>query len=60
MPENGFDKELIASNLLGVNTLQKLYEKEKILTNAKMIMLKENPVAGKFDYAHLKAIHYFL
>ena len=60
MPENGFDKELLVSNLLGANTLQALYEKEKILTNTKMIMLKENPVEGKFDYAHLKAIHYFL
>ena len=60
MPDNSFDKELIASNLLGAKTLASLHEKEKILTNAKMIIIKSNPVEGDFDYAHLKAIHYFL
>ena len=35
MADNSFDKELIASNLLGAKTLKSLQEKEKILTNAK-------------------------
>ena len=60
MPESSFDKELIASNLLGANTLHELHEKEKILTNAKMIILNSEPVKGTLDYEHLKAIHYFL
>jgi cell filamentation protein len=60
MPENSFDKELIASNLLGATNLQELYQKEKVLTNTKMLMLKDNPVEGCLDYAHLKNIHYFL
>jgi len=60
MPESSFDKELIASNLLGANTLQELHEKEKILTNAKMIILSSHPIKGNLDYEHLKAIHHFL
>ena len=60
MPENSFDKELIASNLLGATNLQELHQKEKILTNTKMLMLKENPVKGSLDYIHLKHIHHFL
>ncbi len=60
MPENSFDKELIASNLLGATNLQELHQKEKILTNTKMLMLKENPIKGDFDYLHLKKIHHFL
>jgi len=60
MKETDFDAELLASNLLGANNLTELYEKEKILTNAKMIALQDNVVDGNLDYAHLKAIHYFL
>jgi len=60
MPENSFDKELIDSNLLGATNLQELHQKEKILTNTKMLMLKENPVKGSLDYNHLKDIHHFL
>jgi cell filamentation protein len=60
MIDSSFDKELIVSNLLGANTLQELHEKEKILTNAKMIILSSHPIEGNLDYAHLKAIHHFL
>ncbi|PHS31978.1 MAG: cell filamentation protein Fic [Sulfurovum sp.] len=55
-----FDKELLASNLLEAKTLKQLYEKEKILTNAKMIALQKQPVVGCLDYAHLKDIHAYL
>jgi len=55
-----FDKELIATNLLGATTLKELHQKEKIVTNAKMIALQNEPVVGQLDYAHLKNIHAFL
>jgi len=60
VPDTEFDKELISSNLLGAKTLLELQEKEKIVTHAKMVVLLENPIEGRLDYGHLKAIHYFL
>ncbi len=60
MAENSFDKELITSNLLGATNLQELHKKEKVLTNTKMLMLKDNPVKGSLDYTHLKNIHRFI
>ncbi len=60
MPENSFDKELIASNLLGATNLQELHQKEKVLTHTKMLMLKDKPIKGSLDYKHLKDIHRFL
>jgi len=41
-----FDKELIATNLLGATTLKELHQKEKIVTNAKMLALQNEPVVG--------------
>jgi len=55
-----FDKELLASNLLEAKTLEQLYEKEKTLTNARMIALQNEPVVGCLDYVHLKNIHAYL
>lgn len=60
MFQTDFDRELLASNLIEAKNLTQLYEKEKILTNAKMIALQNDPIAGQLNYAHLKAIHYFL
>lgn len=60
MVESDFDKELLAANLLEAHTLTQLYEKEKILTNAKMIALHNAPIVGELDYIHLKKIHHFL
>ncbi len=60
MSLNSFDKELIASNLLGATNLKELYRKERLLTHTKMLLLQENPIVGNLDYAHLKAIHKFL
>jgi len=60
MAQTSFDKELLDTNLLGASTLEELYGKEKTVTNSRMIMLKSYPIAGEFDYTHLKAIHYFL
>jgi cell filamentation protein len=55
-----FDKELLASNLVKATTLEQLYNKEKILTSAKMIALNAMPIVGQLDYQHLKDIHRFL
>jgi len=60
MPLNSFDQELIDSNLLRATNLRELHQKEKLLTNTKMLLLEETPMEGSLDYAHLKAIHLFL
>ena len=60
MGETDFDKELLSTNLLGATTLEELHKKEKIVTNAKMIALYENPIPGNLDYAHLKERHRFI
>ncbi len=60
MSQTEFDKELLASNKLEAKSLTELYQKEKILTNAKMIALQNEPVVGCLDYVHFKAIHHFL
>lgn len=60
MGEIEFDRELLSTNLLGATTLKELHKKEKIVTNAKMIALHENPILGDLDYAHLKEIHRFI
>ncbi len=60
MNGHSFDEELINSNLLGAKTIDELYKKEKIVTNAKMIALKNHPIEGTLDYEHLKVIHNFL
>jgi cell filamentation protein len=60
MSENSFDKELLLSNLLGASTLDELFEKEKIITGAKMLHLLQYPIKGNLNYQHLKEIHYFL
>jgi cell filamentation protein len=60
MPETDFDRELLATNLLGATTLEELYQREKIVTHAKMIILHDSPLSGALDYTHLKEIHRFL
>ena len=60
MSERTFDQELIAANLLGAQTLEELYSSEKLITAMKIATLKQQPIDGALDYAHLKAIHRFL
>ena len=60
MPANAFDEALLSSNIAGAKTLSELFEKEKIITNAKLIHLEIRPVPGVLDYTHLKAIHRYL
>jgi len=55
-----FEKELLSSNLVGAKSFAQLQEREKLITDAKTRELKQNPIEGNFDYAHLKKIHRFL
>ena len=57
---NDFDKELLASNLIGAKTLKELSTKEQLLTTDKIIQIKKSPIPGDFDYAHLKEINRML
>lgn len=45
-------------NKLGINDWDLLQEAERNLTGFRMIELRKEPVPGKFDFEHLKAIHY--
>jgi len=57
---NEFDKQLLDSNLVGAKSLEELSEIERSITYQKTRYLKENPIQGNFDYAHLKEIHKYL
>ena len=57
---NDFDKQLLASNLVGAKSLDELFEIERAITKERLIELKLNPIEGNFDYDHLKAIHKYL
>ena len=55
-----FDKQLLASNIVGAKSLDELTEKERNITYIRSSELKENPIQGNLDYAHLKEIHRYL
>jgi len=55
-----FDRQLLASNLVGAKSLEELSEIERDITQTKTRELKENPIQGNFDYTHLKEIHKYL
>ena len=57
IPENDFDKELLASNLVGAINLVELNEREREIALTKQLELELNPIKGNFDYQHLKDIH---
>ena len=54
-----FDRQLLSSNLVGAKSLEELTKIERSITYQKTRELKENPIEGNFDYAHLKTIHRF-
>jgi len=60
MAENDFDRELLASTKIKVNSLEELSQKEKTITNVKMILLAQIELHGSYDYLHLKSIHKFI
>ena len=57
IPENDFDRQLLASNLLGAINLVELNEREREIALTKQLELELNPIKGNFDYQHLKDIH---
>jgi len=61
IPEiNEFDRQLLASNIVGAKSLDALAEKERKITNLRSLQLKTDPVQGNFDYNHFKKIHHYL
>ncbi|WP_162165552.1 Fic/DOC family protein [Campylobacter fetus] len=60
IPKNDFDRQLLASNLVGAKDLKELNKLERIVTIQKINDLDINPMKGKFDYKHLKDIHKFI
>ena len=57
---NSFDKELLDSNILGIKSLDTLYEVERNITDIRQQEIRKNGIEGKFDYRHFKDIHYLL
>ena len=57
---NEFDKQLLASNLVGAKSLEQLSERERLVTDSRTRELKSNPIKGNFDYEHLKEINKYL
>ena len=55
--ENKFDKELLASNLVGAKTLEELFAYEHNITAEKILELIINPIDGNYDYKHYKMLH---
>ena len=55
-----FDKQLLASNIVGAKSLHALAEKEQKITNLRSLQLKTDPIQGNFDYDHFKKIHHHL
>lgn len=60
IPKNDFDRELLASNLIGAQDLKELSKRERIITLQEEKKLAISPIKGDFDYKHLKEIHKFL
>ncbi len=57
IPKNDFDRQLLASNLVGTTNLIELNKREREITLKKQLKLQLNPIKGNFDYQHLKDIH---
>ncbi|HHY2123306.1 TPA: hypothetical protein ACV26Y_001478 [Campylobacter coli] len=54
IPKNDFDRQLLASNLVGATNLIELNKREREITLKKQLKLQLNPIKGNFDYQHLK------
>jgi len=55
-----FDRQLLASNLVGAKSLEHLAQRERKITNIRSLQLKADPLPGNFDYDHYKKIHRYL
>lgn len=62
MPDNKYcypDSEVLR-NKLNIIDKNELFEAEKELTAIRLKELQDNPIKGKFDFTHLKAIHKYI
>lgn len=50
----------VLKNKLNITDKNTLFEAEKELTAIRLRELQESPIQGKFDFAHLKAIHKYI
>ena len=62
MPDNKYcyPNSAVLRNKLNITDKNELFEAEKELTAIRLRELQENPVKGKFDFKHLKAIHKYI
>jgi cell filamentation protein len=62
MPDNKYcypDSDVLI-NKLNITDKKDLFEAEKELTAIRLRELQESPIKGKYDFAHLKAIHQYI
>lgn len=50
----------VLKNKLNITDKKTLFEAEAVITGLRLGMLKSSALDGKFDFAHLKAIHKFI
>ncbi len=55
-----FENYLLEHNLLGITSLENLYNVERDITYCKSLILEQTSIDGDFNYLHLKKIHHFL
>lgn len=50
----------VLKNKLNITDDKVLFEAEKELTTIRLKELQSNPIRGKYDFSHLKAIHKYI
>ena len=62
MPDNKYcyPNSNVLINKLNITNQKALFEAEKELTAIRLRELQENPIKGKYDFAHLKSIHKYI
>lgn len=62
MPDNKYcyPETDVLINKLNITDAGQLFEAEKELTAIRLRELQDNPIAGKYDFSHLKAIHKYI
>lgn len=62
MPDNKYcyPNSDVLINKFGITNSNDLFITEKIMTITRLCELQENPLKGKFDFSHLKAIHKYI
>ena len=62
MPDNQYcyPGSIVLKNKLNITDVRELSGAEKELTAIRLYELQENPIKGKFDFAHLRAIHKYI